>query len=91
MVSLIAWVKVMLRRLWSVKRKSSSESSYTNRAQYIRLTTKIHVTLMMTSAQVVEHQSLLLTKRQSFLDYTIKCQGSLSQDGDRYTVYNGCS
>lgn len=89
MVSLIARVKVMLRKV-------VGEAEVIIRVELheqgsVHSTTTIHVTLMMTSAQVVEHQSLLLTKRQSFLDYTIKCQGSLSQDGDRYTVYNGCA
>lgn len=47
--------------------------------------------MMMTSAQVVETSVTSIDKTaRSFSDYTIKCQGSFSKDGDRYTEYNGC-
>ena len=60
---------------------------------YLKVTwfDKILLMMMMISAQVVETSVTSIDKTaRSFSDYTIKCQGSLSKDGDRYTVYNGC-
>ena len=42
---------------------------YTNRTKYIRLTTTFHLTLMMTSAQVVE-TSVTTTDNSPSQDYT---------------------
>ena len=47
----------------------TDQSLYTNRTKYIRLTTTFHLTLMMTSAQVVE-TSVTTTDNSPSQDYT---------------------
>ena len=47
----------------------TDQSVYTNRTKYIRLTTTFHLTLMMTSAQVVE-TSVTITDNSPSQDYT---------------------
>ena len=49
----------------------TDQSVYTNRTKNIRLTTTIHLTLKMTSAQVVE-TSVITTDHSPSQDYTIK-------------------
>ena len=48
---------------------ADSQSVYTNRTKYIRLTTTFHLTLKMTSAQVVE-TSVTSTDNSPSQDYT---------------------
>ena len=47
----------------------TNQSVYTNRTKYIRLTATFHLTLMMTSAQVVE-RSVTITNNSPSQDYT---------------------
>ena len=47
----------------------TDQSLYTNQTKYIRLTTTFHLTLMMTSAQVVE-TSVTITDNSPSQDYT---------------------
>ena len=47
----------------------TNQSVYTNRTKYIRLTATFHLTLMMTSTQVVE-RSVAITNISPSQDYT---------------------
>ena len=63
-------VAVVLSTLVGSSGGKTDQSVYTNRTKYIRLTTTFHLTLMMTSAQVVE-TSVTITDNSPSQDYTL--------------------